>query len=65
MANDWVPTPRLRWVGVPAPRLQQWWAEDVPAYMRSTAAGEWRDVPQVVGEVGPTGGEPPMGNSTP
>jgi hypothetical protein len=24
--------------------LQQWWAQDVPKYMR-TDAGEWRDVP--------------------
>lgn len=25
--------------------LQQWWAEDMPAYMRDRARGEWRDVP--------------------
>ncbi len=25
--------------------LQQWWAADVPSYMRATAEGEWRDVP--------------------
>ena len=29
---------------VPRRILQQWYAEDVPGYMRSTAAGEWRDV---------------------
>ncbi len=24
--------------------LQQWFAEDLPGYMRTSAAGEWRDV---------------------
>ncbi len=50
--GDLAPTARLRWVergdGVTAPTmpvLQQWWAEDVPGYMRASAAGEWRDVP--------------------
>jgi hypothetical protein len=64
--NDFIPTPRLRWVAtttwsenaVPkalAPGvaedqltyhvLQQWWAEDMPGYMRNQAKGEWRDVP--------------------
>lgn len=52
------PTPHLRFVerevtvegsGVIKNRfLQQWWAEDVPSYMRGTAAGEWRDVPMGV-----------------
>jgi hypothetical protein len=27
--------------------LQQWWAEDMPAYMRNVARGEWRDIPLV------------------
>jgi hypothetical protein len=52
------PTPKLRWVrridetdartmieeGVrPRIVLQQWWAADVPSYMRGSE-GEWRDV---------------------
>ena len=55
MANeDWVPTPRLRFVkrreiaDIDAPIvriLQQWFAADVPGYMRRDAEGEWRDVP--------------------
>jgi len=36
------PTARLRFTS--AGKLQQWWAEDVPKYMRSTS-GEWKDVP--------------------
>lgn len=57
--GDLAPTARLRWVEekplaipfesgcayVPQRRLQQWWAEAVPTYMRNSAAGEWRDVP--------------------
>lgn len=27
--------------------LQQWWAPNVPGYMRSESVGEWRDVPVV------------------
>lgn len=27
--------------------LQQWWAPDVPGFMRSDNEGEWRDVPVV------------------
>ncbi len=27
------------------PVLQQWFAADVPGYMRRDAEGEWRDVP--------------------
>jgi len=55
---DLRPTPRLRWVQIkPVPdsrfglaqvdfkMLQQWWAEDMPSYMRDQAKGEWRDVP--------------------
>jgi hypothetical protein len=30
--------------------LQQWWAPDVPSYMRDESQGEWRDV-QVVRHV--------------
>ena len=54
MANDdWVPTARLRFVkrreiaDVDAPIvriLQQYWAQDVPGYMRKSAEGGWRDV---------------------
>ena len=55
--NDFklVPTTRLRFVKRDVPTepgvarelriLQQWWAEDMPGYMRSQARGEWRDVP--------------------
>jgi hypothetical protein len=54
--SDWVPTARLRFVkreipgvegGVPAYTLrilQQYWAQDVPGYMRKSAEGGWRDV---------------------
>jgi len=48
---DLRPTPRLRWkriddrTGPPQLYLQQWWAEDMPSYMRDQAKGEWRDVP--------------------
>jgi hypothetical protein len=28
--------------------LQQWWAEPMPAYMRSEGTGEWRDIPMGV-----------------
>ena len=51
VAGEYAPTAYLRWTWRderPGPRrqvLQQWFAEDVPAYMRKTAAGEWRDVP--------------------
>jgi hypothetical protein len=51
---DLAPTPRLRWVERPAPRfkapkatvrvLQQWWAPDVPSFMRDDRIGEWREV---------------------
>jgi hypothetical protein len=57
--NEWVPTPKLRFVeraGVPILQhdntkvemtvhvLQQWFSQDVPGYMRKDAEGEWRDV---------------------
>ena len=52
--NELVPTERLRFVKreVPVPGatpielriLQQWYAIDMPKYMRS-GEGEWRDVP--------------------
>jgi hypothetical protein len=44
--NELVPTTKLRWVeraGVQV--LQQYWAEDLPGYMRAEAKGEWRDIP--------------------
>ena len=49
--TDLVPTEKLRWLRRPgdAPVLQQWYAEDVPGYMRNTAKGEWRDVETVNG----------------
>jgi hypothetical protein len=59
-----IPTARLRWVKREhrAPSmvndavgvltlvdvLQQFWAQDMPAYMRDHATGEWRDVELVV-----------------
>lgn len=56
--NDYQPTARLRWVKRTVPvhgaaanigqfvqYLQQWWAPDVPGYMRDQKQGEWRDVP--------------------
>jgi len=50
---DLRPTPRLRWIQRELKLgergwgrdLQQWWAEDMPSYMRDQAKGEWRDVP--------------------
>jgi hypothetical protein len=53
---DLAPTARLRFVEREAPRrgkatpvkvkiLQQWFGENIPFYMRSSAVGEWRDVP--------------------
>ena len=54
MASKLVPTTRLRFVerlpdaGQPAGPvrriLQQYFAEDMPGYMRDHAKGEWRDV---------------------
>lgn len=53
--NNYIPTARLRFVERPTSLdaencrtlriLQQWWAEDLPGYMRKDATGEWRDVP--------------------
>lgn len=64
MSADWKPTPRLRWTlrtttvqddptrpAYTTRILQQWYAPDVPAYMRGSE-GEWRDVP-VEAEVAP------------
>ena len=57
MTGALVPTARLRWLKRPSSRprrseyesiLQQWFAEDLPGYMRDTAKGEWRDVELVV-----------------
>jgi hypothetical protein len=55
-----VPTARLRFVAFgmsdyisgkrkrpPREILQQWFAQDVPDYMRDPKIGEWRDVPVV------------------
>jgi hypothetical protein len=56
MSADWVPTAKLRWIhrrddaaptsglSIGGTVLQQWWAADVPGYMRRDAEGEWRDV---------------------
>ena len=57
---NYAPTSKLRFIerrppddpvdgpaGGPARKiLQQWWAPDMPAYMRGSD-GEWRDVPVV------------------
>ena len=55
MNDNLVAQARLRWVQRPfsdQPNpvriisvLQQWWAQDLPTYMRDVAKGEWRDVP--------------------
>jgi hypothetical protein len=56
MSKDFVETMKLRFVERDATDadatimrkariLQQWYAEDMPAYMRDQAKGEWRDVP--------------------
>jgi hypothetical protein len=47
--TDMAPTPKLRFVVRPVGPtmqsvLQQWWAHDVPEYMREPNKGEWRDV---------------------
>lgn len=53
MNDDWIGTTKLRFVErqigtEPVARiasiLQQWYAPDVPGYMRDPAVGEWRDV---------------------
>jgi len=53
MSDNLVAQPRLRWVprdgarvhaSLPNFVLQQWWAQDLPSYMRDVAKGEWRDV---------------------
>ena len=67
MSDDWVPTPRLRWLsrahkvtmddsGTETTTmdavLQCWWAQDLPSYMkRGNEEGEWRDVPMIEGEL--------------
>lgn len=55
MTDAYVPTPRLRFVyrdtlseGLRV--LQQWFAPDMPGYMRDPKVGEWRDVPVEMGE---------------
>jgi hypothetical protein len=51
-----IPTVRLRFIerpssdpsrpsGASTKILQQWFAPDMPGYMRDAAKGEWRDVP--------------------
>ncbi len=43
--SNFVETPKLRFVERNGAKiLQQYFAEDVPGYMRNKAAGEWRDV---------------------
>jgi hypothetical protein len=58
--NQLIPTARLRFVeravsldaenSATVKILQQYWAEDMPGYMRDLAKGEWRDVECVMGE---------------
>ena len=59
--GEMAPTARLRFVERAMPLdaenrlrtvriLQQYWAEDMPGYMRDLAKGEWRDVECVMGE---------------
>lgn len=58
--NALIPTARLRFVeravsldaenSATMKILQQYWAEDMPGYMRDLAKGEWRDVECVMGE---------------
>lgn len=63
--GSWQPTTRLRFVmytsplGTTPPQkiLQQWWAPDMPGYMRDPLVGEWRDVP-VSDDPGPLGVRP-------
>lgn len=49
--SNFVPTTRLRWYRDVDGQLylQQWWAEDMPGYMRDQAKGEWRTVETVDG----------------
>ena len=57
--SEYVPTTRLRWIERAASLdsensdtvrvLQQYFAEDMPGYMRNDAKGEWRDVITCVG----------------
>ena len=59
MMDNYVPTTRLRFIERAASLdaensatlkvLQQYFAEDLPGYMRSEAKGEWRDVITVEG----------------
>lgn len=59
MTDKYVPTTRLRWIDRAASLdaenastvkvLQQYFAEDLPGYMRNDAKGEWRDVITVEG----------------
>jgi hypothetical protein len=53
MSEGYVATERLRWVkrGKGRVVLEQWWAPDVPAYMRS-GEGEWREVEVVDDKAG-------------
>jgi hypothetical protein len=56
MSDNLVAQPRLRWVKRASKRrdfdhsytLQQFFAQDIPSYMRDVAKGEWRDVEVVV-----------------
>jgi hypothetical protein len=51
--TELAPTARLRFIEregltgleTPARILQQWFAPDMPGYMRDPNVGEWRDVP--------------------
>lgn len=48
--GNWKPTGELRWFVAETEKhmkLQQFFAPEMPAYMRNKADGEWRDVPVV------------------
>jgi hypothetical protein len=54
MSNEkFVATSKLRWLrrplegGPPQLYLQQWFAENLPSYMRNDTVGEWRDIETV------------------
>jgi hypothetical protein len=59
VTDKYVPTTRLRWIerassldaenASTVKVLQQYFAEDLPGYMRNDAKGEWRDVITVEG----------------
>lgn len=52
--TNFVPTPKLRWRRGTDNQLylEQFWAQDLPTYMRDLAKGEWRLVDTVESESG-------------